>query len=426
MGLRVLQVNTYHFRGGGDSSYTFNLADMLRARGHQVAFFAMRDERNLPDPNEDLFVDNIDFRDLNSRKGVATGVTVLRRAVYSSEARRRFARLLDRFQPEIVHLQNIHGHITPSVLFEARQRSLPVVWTLHDYKMICPNTHFLVDRTGEICEACGRSRYYQAVLRRCKKGSLLASAMAAMEAYAHRLMRVRSRVNAFLAPSAFLRARLIERGFPTERVVHLPHFVPPGMFRDSGLDDGYVLFFGKLRPIKGIAPLLQAAALAPEVPLILAGRLAESLVHDLPGMLSPNVQYVGMKDGQELAHLVDRARAVVVPSLCYENQPLSVLEAFAAGKPVIVSDVGGMTELVTHEERGLLVPRGDVSALTAGLRWMMAHPADAREMGRIAQRYAMENHSADAHYEKLKRVYEQVGAAATDASPVLDQAAGQG
>jgi glycosyltransferase involved in cell wall biosynthesis len=403
---RVLLVNTRHFRGGGDSTYTFNLAGLLRARGHEVAFFAMRDERNLPDPNADLFVDPIDFLDLNEHKSPATGLKVIGRAIYSAAARRNFARLVDRFAPDVVHLQNIHHHITPAVILEARQRGLPVVWTLHDYKLICPNTHFLIDRTGEICEACGQNRYYQAMFRRCKKGSFLASSVATGEAYVHRLMRVRSMVDVFLAPSGFLRQKFIDRGFPSERVHHLPLFLPEDTFTIGRQGDGYMLFFGRIELIKGIVPLLAASTLVPELPLVLAGRVRGSLADELPGMLPPNAQYAGMKNGDELRDLLDRARAVVLPSLWYENQPFSILEAFAAGKPVLASDLGGMRELVAGEQRGLLVPPGDVHALARAMKWVYTHPEEAREMGQQAYAYACARHSPERHYDQLAAIYD--------------------
>jgi len=405
--MKVLLANIRHFRGGGDSTYTFNLADLLRGKGHAVAFFAMQDERNLPDPNADLFVSHIDFKEVNRRKNLVTGVQVLTRAIYSREARCKFSQLLDHFQPDIVHLQNIHAHLTPSIIIEAKKRGLPVAWTLHDYKLICPNSHFLIDETGQICEACGKGSYYQPVLKRCKKGSLVASCMASLEAYAHRVMRVRELVHCFLAPSVFLRNKLLERGFSPDQVHHLPYVLPEDLFRESADDQGYLLFLGKLEPLKGIYPLLDACQSIPEVRLVLAGHAEELFSSKLPQILPPNVEYVGLKHGEELKQLLRGCRAVVLPSLWYENQPFSILEAYACGKPVIASDLGGMTELVVHKQRGLLVPPGDVEALAEAMRWMIAHPAEAKEMGDSAQSYARREHSAEQHYEKIMRAYGQ-------------------
>lgn len=403
--MRILLVNTYHFRAGGDSTYTFNLADLLSNKGHDVAFFAMHDERNISDPNADLFVSHIDFKELNSNKNLITGFRILHRVIFSSEARRKFRQLLERFSPDVIHLQNIHAHITPSIIFEAKKRGLPVVWTLHDYKLVCPNSHFLVDKKGEICEACSRNSYYQAILKRCKKDSILASTMAALEAYVHRIIGLRKIVDFFIAPSAFLRKKLIKRGFSLEKVKHLPLFLPDDMFDNGNENKGYLLFFGKLEPIKGLFPMLDACKQVPEMNLIIAGRIRKPLANQLPELLPPNAEYVGVKQGDNLRRILLESGAVVLPSIWYENQPFSILEAFAAGKPVIASDLGGMTELVKNSNGGLLVPPGEVKALAEAIKWIAMHPKQAKVMGQAAREYAMREHCAQKHYERLMQIY---------------------
>jgi glycosyltransferase involved in cell wall biosynthesis len=365
----------------------------------------MHGEQNLPDPNADLFVSYIDDREMNQRKNPLTAVRVLGRSVYSVEARQKFASLLDRVKPDMVHLQNIHAHITPSVIFEAKRRNIPVVWTLHDYKLICPNSHFLIDQTGQICEACRGGRFWQAAAKRCKKGSLPASALASLEAYGHQLMGVRGMVDAFLCPSAFLRGKLLENGYTESNTHHIPLFLPADAFEPIGEDDGYLLFLGKLERLKGIYCLIEAARKSPNVQIVLAGRVEEPLLGQLPELLPSNVKYVGFKSGDELTALRRRARAFVLPSQWYENQPFSILEAFALGKPVIASDLGGMRELVGANERGLLVPAGDIDQLTQAMRWIAANPAGARQLGEKAFSYVMEKHSPENHYQLISDLY---------------------
>ena len=406
--MRILLVNTRHFRGGGDSTYTLNLADLLCSREHEVGFFAMKDDRNFPDVNADLFVSNIDFRTLNQRKKFTDGLNILRRVIYSQEARSKFSRLLDRFKPDIVHLQSIHHYISPSIIFEAKRRGLPIVWTLHDYKLICPNTHFLIDKNCQICEACGKRSYYQSILKRCKKGSLFASGMASVEAYAHWLLAVRNRVDAFLAPSQFLRKKLLDRGFLASKVYHLPNFLPSDRFNLSATNGTYFLFLGKLEPIKGIYPLLQAFARTPEAELVLAGSVDGVLEQKLRQLMPANAKYVGLKHGVELQNLISHAQVVILPSLWYENQPYSILEAFAFHKPVIASELGGMTELIGNNQHGLLVKPGDIDGLKSALGWFMMHPENAREMGARAYQYAKNAHSAEQHYMDLMSIYSAV------------------
>src|SRR5262249_50801630 len=179
------------------------------------------------------FVSHIDFRELNQHKSLANGWRAASRAIYSREARDKFRRLLDRVQPDIVQLRGIHGHLTPSIIFEAKARQLPVVWGLPDYKLMCPNSAFINDRTGQVCEACGVHDYYQPILKRCKKDSLLASALASLEAYVHLWLGVRDQVDIFVAPSRFCRDKLLSRGFEPSKVHYLPKFVPDDQLAPS-------------------------------------------------------------------------------------------------------------------------------------------------------------------------------------------------
>jgi len=400
-------VHTRHFRGDGVSTYTFNLAELLRSHGHDVAFFAMQDERNLPDPNADLFVSPIDFAELNRARSIATGVRVMKRSIYSWEARAKFGRLLQRVRPDVVHIQSLHGHITPSILAEARRRRIRVVWTLHDYKLVCPNTHLLIDATQATCESCSGGAFYQAALRRCKKGSVLASLVAMAEAYAHRWLRIQSQVDHFIAPSAFLRHKVVEMSsLEAERISHLPYFLPEDAFRPSRGPGEYLLFLGRVTAIKGVRALVAAMRAVPAARLKIVGRVEESLREWLGGELPPNVEYLGPRFGQELIGLIDGARTVVVPSVWYENQPFSILESFAARCPVIASDLGGMTELVPQRERGLLVPPGDVGALAQAIRTVLNEPESLVRWGEQAFQYARREHAGTEHYERLLRIYE--------------------
>jgi glycosyltransferase involved in cell wall biosynthesis len=406
--VRVVLVNTRHFPGGGDSTYTLNLAELLRAYGHEVAFFAMQDQRNLPDPNADLFVSAIDFAALHRARSLASAGQVIRRSIYSTEAREKFTSLLDRVRPDVVHIQSLHGHITPSIVPVARRRGIRVVWTLHDYKLVCPNTHLLIDSTQRICEACAKSTFYHAALRRCKKGSFSASVVATAEAYVHRWLRVQRHVDHFIAPSVFLRRKVMEMGgLGGDRISHVPYFLPDGAYRPSFGAGDYVLFFGRITPIKGVRTLLAAMREIPSAHLKLAGRVDESLRDWLDRERPPNVEWVGSKFGDELSALIAGARAVVVPSVWYENQPFSALESFAARRPVIASDLGGMAELVLHRERGLLVPPGDVQALAEAIRTVLAEPEAASRWGEQAFRYARHEHAAEKHYKQLLGIYGQ-------------------
>jgi len=404
---KILLVNNQHYYGGGNSTDYLNTASLLRENGHEVAFFAMDSGKNLADPNADLFVSHIDFLELNGQRNLANSLKVLARVIYSREAKKKFGQLLERVQPDLVHLHNIHHHLSPSIIYAAKRRGVPVIWRLHDYKCICPNTRYLIDRTGEICEACSKGYYFPAIFRRCKKDSVLASTMAVLEKYAHDFLNIHRHIEYYLAPSRFLRRKYLQQGFPEEKLKYLPLFVPEEMFQRGGSDEGYFLFLGGVNALKGIFPLLEAVRSLPQTRLLLAGGVQEPLAGRLAELLPPNAEFLGMQGREEVRRLLAGARALIVPSIWYENQPFVILEAFAAGKPVIASDLGGMTELVKQGERGLLAPPGDGQGLAGAMKRLWDDPAWAVEMGHQGQEYARQRHSAQTHYRNLEEIYQE-------------------
>ena len=411
--MRVLIANTRHYRQGGDSTYTFALAEALRGAGHAVGFFAMAGTRNEPDPNEDLFVSYIDFRELNRHKSVATGLRVLRRSIFSSEAEQKFTGLVERFKPDVVHLQNIHAHLTPSIVFAASRLGLPVVWTQHDYKLMCPNSHFRVDETGALCEACRPGRYHWALVKRCKKDSLAASGMAAIEAYAHWGSGLRSKVQYFLSPSRFLAGKLLEHGWPSDCVRHVPNFIAADPVLPPRGDGSHFLFIGKMESLKGIETLLDAAQHVNGAPIVLVGACDDPGLRHRLSHLPKNVRYVGTKTKREITDLLANARALVIPSLWYENQPMVILEAFAAGVPVIGSCIGGIPELVVNRQRGLLVEAGSAHELAQAIIQLHREPAKARRFGQNAREYVMRHHSVEGHIATVTEIYRQANESVT-------------
>lgn len=402
--MNVLLVNTFHYLRGGDCRYTFALAELLRTRGHEVHHFAMRHPRNLPCADDRWFVEHVDFPAELARASLPAAARVLKRAIHSTQAKERFAAMLRELRPELVHLQNIHGHITPSILDATDGAGVPVVWTLHDYRLVCPNTHLLSH--GKICEACAGGRFLQCTLKRCKKNSAAASAVATLEAHVHRLQRVSSRVDRFLSPSRFLARKFEEMGWKGRPPEYLPLFIPPaGNGGETRRPGGYGLYMGQLAAHKGLATLLRAAALTPDLPLRIAGEgpEREQLERQAAGLR--NVRFEGHLTGEALRNLLDAALFVAVPSEWYENSPYAVLEAMGAAKPVIASNLGGLPDLVTHGETGLLFPPGDATALAGCMEQLRRDPDQSAAMGRAALARARNNHSADAHYASLMKVY---------------------
>jgi len=404
--MRILLVNTYHYRRGGDCTYTFALAELLRSKGHEVFFFGMKHPLNVPCPEEKYFVDYIDYRELNQKRDLNNGLKVVTRSIYSIQAQTRLRALLLEIRPDIAHLQNIHSHLTPSVIFELKKHNIPMVWTLHDFKLICPNTHLLSH--GNICESCKGRKFYYCTLKKCKNKSYAASAVATVEAIVHCFLKVTKHIDAFISPSEFLKRKFIEFGFGAERFYQINNFLADDSRPSSHpMDDGYALYFGQIEPWKGLRTLMRAWSDIQNIELYLAGdgSIRNELEKDAVGL---NVKFLGYLQKEALFKVLSRAGVIIMPSECYENYPYSVMESMAFGKPVIASNIGGLPELVVDNETGFLFDHGDSIVLKQKIDLLINDSKKRQTLGMKAMERAGQLFSPDLHYTKLMNVYENV------------------
>jgi glycosyltransferase involved in cell wall biosynthesis len=405
--VRILQIQTYHFFRGGDSTYMFNLSRLLEERGHEVVHFAMQHSENLPSPYAGYFVSEIDFPALLERPTPASALRVLGRSIYSGEARGKITRLIADTKPDIAHIHNIHAHLTTSILSPLERAGIPIVWTLHDYKLVCPNSDLLSG--DEICERCIPNRFHQIVLRRCKKGSLGASAVAMLVALHDRLTRVSSRVDRFIAPSRFLEGKLVEGGFDRDKITWLPNFVD---VENSGTEPegNYYLYFGRLSREKGVDSLIRAAARLGRGRLVILGDGPErpALERLASDRGAARIEFLGRRTREEVGALLGAAQFVVLPSRWYENLPFSIMEALAAGKPVIASDIGGIPEMVDDGVNGFVFPAGNEAALADRISVLLDSPDLRKEMGRKGREKALELYNPEYHYARIMEIYREL------------------
>ena len=407
--MRILMVQTYYYHRGGDSTSMLSLSKMLEEKGHEVVPFAMESPRNLPSPYARFFVSEIDFPELLRRASPGAAWKVVTRSIYSGEARRKIAALADEVKPDVAHFHNIHAHLTASIVAPLRERGVPIVWTLHDYRLICPNTSLL--SRGEICERCIPNRFYQAVLQRCKKGSLGASCVAMLTTLYDRLERLPSRIDRFIAPSEFLKSKLLEGRFDPARIECVPNFADLAGF--AGLPEkDYFCYVGRLSHEKGIDVLVRAAASLDTGRLLVVGDGPEgdrlkALARELG---TGRVGFAGYRSGEELRRILAESQFVVLPSRWYENFPYAVMEAFASSKAVVASRIGGIPEMVDDGVNGLLFPAGDVGALAERLRRMLGDRGVREEMGRRGREKAERRYGRERHYEEIERIYREVTA----------------
>lgn len=377
--LRVLMVNKFHYLKGGSETYHFAVGRSLMERGHEVAWFAMNDEKNLPCEQSRYFVTPRDYTgSTSSVKKICDGLSL----IYSFEARRKFNRLLEEFKPDVIHLNLVHRQITFSILDAPYLKShdVIVVYTAHDYIPVCPNCTML-DGDGNVCDDCLSGRFSSCVKKRCVKNSRAKSILAAVEAHFLRMHGSYEKVDRIIAPSDYMRGKLIEGGFPMSHVVTMQNFAKDEL-RDQALSDcdttdrttPYFLYFGRISWEKGIDFLIEAFHLL--VNRITGWRLI--IVGDGPARpaLESTVTEAGLKglvffpgfmDGDDLTSYVGGASFSVSSSRCRENMPFSIVESFAVGTPVIASRIGGLPELVSDGETGFLAEPEDVSSLADAL-----------------------------------------------------------
>ena len=396
--MRVLMANTFHHRRGGDGTYVLALTRGLERAGHEVIPFAMRHPDNLPSPFDRWFVPFTDFRSLDT---LGEQLSAAKRLVFNRRAARRMGGLIDRVKPDVLHIHNIHHHLTPSILAPARDRGIPIVWTAHDYELICPSGHLFAK--GGPCQACRGHRYHEAVRLRCKRDSLLASGMAALESSLHAAAGVWNQVDRFLCPSRFLADRLIAFGIPRKRVFHLANLVEVPE-EEPGVPERRIIYAGRLSEEKGLITLFDAARRL-DAPLDVYG--TGPLAGKLRRLAAPNTLLHGHIPGPALHRQLARSMIAVVPSIWFENFPYAVIEAQGAGRAVIASDIGGIPEQITHGVDGMLVPPGDPTALALAAQELLDSPDRAAALGLAGRQRVLSQLQPAPHVDAVVEHYRQ-------------------
>ncbi|MCM1348009.1 MAG: glycosyltransferase family 4 protein [Firmicutes bacterium] len=397
---RVLLVNKFYYRRGGDCVCVLNLEQLLRAQGHEVAVFAMQYPENLPNEWSSYWPSEVSFAG-----GASAKLRAAARTFGLGNVKRCFDRLLKDFRPDVVHLHNIHSYISPAVAAMARRAGARVVWTLHDYKLLCPSYACL--RQSKPCELCFSGKL-PVLTNRCMKGSLAASAVAFLEAERWNARLLTRITDAFICPSGFMARKMEQGGFPPAKLLTLCNFLPDESarrFREL-LDGGNAAtrepsycYVGRLSPEKGVETLLEAAAKLPYTLNVAGdGPLATELRSRYADCA--NIRFLGQLSGPEVVNLLSRSTLSVTPSECYENNPNSVIESLCAGTPVVGAEIGGIPELIDAAS-GITFPSGNVEQLRHALDAAMKHTWNHQAIAETS----LQRFSASAYNRSLTRIY---------------------
>ena len=403
--MKIIFLNNYHYIRGGSESIFFGEIEMMKSHGHAVAGFARRHPFDLPADYERYFPPDIVTDKIRlSWEAVRT----LKEIFYSRSARNGLEQLISSFKPEIAHVHNIYGRLTSSVLDLFSQKKIPVVMTLHDYKLACPTYLFM--RNGRVCEDCKGGRFHMAFINRCHKGSYTTSAIVALESYMNEwLKKYRKNVHLFISPSHFLKTKLTECGWPERQIKKIANFLNISEIKPMYTPGNYFLYLGRLSKEKGIDTLVQAFCQLKQskVGLTIVGE--GPMRADLEKLASgnPGIKFTGYLSGEQLQDITRKALAVVIPSVCYENAPISVLEAMAFGKPVIGARIGGIPEMIREAKNGFLFESGSCDDLKGVMERIVNFPAAKIEkMGRAARKKVENQNNTESHYSALMDIYQ--------------------
>jgi len=385
--MRILMVHNYYQQRGGEDECTDQEIQLLRDRGHQVQLYARHN-------------DEVKAWPLHRRAEMFMGTS------WSARTVREIGNQVETFQPDVVHVQNFFPLITPSVFHATR--GVPTVSTLHNYRLMCPTgTYF---RNGNVCEKCRLHGLGSGIRHRCYRGSAVQTAAVALMLRRHRRMRTWDRqVSAWVALTPFARDKFVEAGLPADRILVRPNFlyhdIEPGGDERSG-----AVFVGRLSEEKGLAFLLDAWRQLPDIQLRIIGegpqRAALETMIERKGLT--NVHLAGRMPLEDVLEQIRCAACLVMPSRWYETFGRTIIEAYAAGTPVVAPRHGAMADLVDHGKTGWLYDYDDTPGLVESVQNILRDPVAAREVGRRAREVFEEQYSRDAGYESLVAVYRHV------------------
>lgn len=403
--MKVLFINNFNYLRGGSEKVFFEEKGMCLRNNHETAVFSRMNEKNEKSEFEDFFPQAMDTERL--KLSLQTFRTV-KELIYSKSARAGLGEVVRKFSPDVAHAHNIYGRLSTSVLDELRERQVPTVLTLHDLKLLCPS--YLMLSHGNVCEKCKGNRFHRAISEKCHKNSFMASAVYALETWINYAFKKYASVKYLIAPSRFLRNKFIEYGWDSARITYLPNFVNASTIEPSIGTGDYLLYIGRLSREKGVQTLLHALQQVknPTALKIVGDGPERRELESIAAHSNIPVQFAGYLTGVDLHLAISNAKAVIMPSEWYENAPLSLLEAFAYGKPVIGASIGGIPEMIDDGVNGFLFTSGKVDELKEAIDYVLSMTRDALyDMGRSAREKVEREFSPERHYSGLIDIYRQ-------------------
>lgn len=404
--MKILQINKFFDLRGGTEVYMHELSSRLKVRGHDVHAFSTKSARNLQSADSEYFVKRFNY---DRKEGAAADAVKAINFLYNREAKKSLESQISELKPDVIHLHNIYHHLSTSILSAIRKSNIPCVQTLHDYKLACPNYKMYTE--GAVCERCKGGKYYNAVFHRCLFPGIAPNILAATEMSYTKITQAYERtVKSFICPSNFIKDKMQDWGEPPGKLFYLPNPIETSASVSPERGRGNYVFIGRLSPEKGLETLIRATGRVPSVKLDIAGEGSErAKLEQLANQVAPGrINFLGFQTGKELYEIRGRAKALCLPSVVYENAPLTVLEAMSSGVPVIGSNIGGVPELVTDGISGFLAEPDSMESWIEALRQMESFTNEQRfELGDAGKEATLEKFSWETHLKTLEKIYKE-------------------
>ena len=399
--MKILQINKYFYKKGGADIVFLNTIRLLEQHGHTVIPFSIENERNESTTYSNYFVDYSEL----SESGIFTKMRNIFSFIYNRRAAKLLEQLILTEKPDIAHIHLMFNSLSVSILPVLKKYNIPIVMSLHDHRLICP-AYLFIDGKGNICEKCLKDgHYWHCITNRCSKGNFFNSLMLAIDSYFRKyFISPLKFVDKFIFVGEFAQKKHISFNPVFEQKSTVLHNFTTLKNENSSSKDDYILYFGRVSEEKGISVLIEAMKNMPDVKLKIIGTGA--LLEELSSCSYTNIEFIGYKTGEELYNYVQKTLFVIVPSTCYENNPMAVIESFALGTPVIASNIGGVPELIQDCKTGYLVEPNSPEKLKDAIKKGLNLPSkEYAEMCRETRIFAGANFTEDAYYPKLIAIY---------------------
>jgi glycosyltransferase involved in cell wall biosynthesis len=402
--MKILQINNIHFRRGGADIVYLNTGQLLENYGHQVFYFSQENEKNENTNSKDYFVKETNYFD----KSFLSKIYSIPRFFYSNESKNNLTKLISDLKPDAAHIHLYKGTLTPSILQALKTNTVPVIITLHDHGLLCPHNSML-DGKMNICTRCVNGSALNCITNKCNRNNLMLSTISSLEYIFHKtFFPFEKYFDSIIAVSKFGQKLHMDSGQFSRKVDHLYNFYPNLSNTEICSTKGeYILYFGRLSAEKGIKTLFSSWIMEERkstLKVVGTGELFEEL--NTIASETSTIHMLGFKSGEELNKLIRESSFIIVSSECNENNPLTIIEAYANGKPVIGSNVGGIPEIINDGETGFLFEMGSVNDLSDKIT--KAETIDEEEYYRLstnARKFADEHFSEESHYNALMSIY---------------------